>query len=565
MITRQIIEDSLGSNDPGRIREILQSYFHEIEDVLPDILGSTLHDDIVPDSARQLAGELYAVTVKALFDDHLYATRLLQSISADSHSISIQQLKRIYRERQVTQLCQNLCYFSSSNDYLSDLVSRTLPNVRKLYDLSHAVTRGRKNPGEDRTQIGINQLTGFVVSFSILYRALHDKPDLTDVEVEALQYAHSKISQQLQNISSDDPCTIALNGLKDDIRLVISLNTNDEYPSDAPVSEYSSHSIYSADSEDDESESEAVAMTPAWIGLDPHVLAAYRGLAPNSSFPARYFFARLICPSLMSCFTVLFTFVEILCAFVISKRFEGVVIGLAKELMIVATLGFLHAIRFGFGRVVRYIDFDTGSWFSRAVRLSLYPPRVRHDECVIPDNRPSLVELGYALYEVIVKLIGTPLSILISVLIHLIHILSILIFQSCALVQFMVSAVGFIVHLVIDNLDTKINDLHRVFSALSQQQTANLTRIRKSVCFIGFTAEVNCHIVINCIIRTLEAIVRPFLLALRIFAPRTATGVVSAIESHMFVDDTFTSLPGPNEILSGDDHPTESYYWRPIF
>ena len=288
MNTRQIIEDSLGTNDLSRIREILQGYYHEIENVLPDILG-TLHDDIIPDSVSQLAGELYAVTVKALFGHHLYATRLLQSIPTDSSSISMQQLKRIYRERLVTQLCQNLCYFSSRCDYLSELVSRTLPNVRELYDVSHAITRGRKNPGEDRTQIGINQLTGLLISFSILYRALHDKPELTDSEVEALQYAHSKISQQLQNISSDDPCTIALNGLNDNIRLVISLNTNDEYPSDAPVSEYSCHSIRSADSEDDESESEAVAMTPAWGVLDRHWLSAYRGLASNSSVVSRFY------------------------------------------------------------------------------------------------------------------------------------------------------------------------------------------------------------------------------------------------------------------------------------
>tara|TARA_A200000113_G_scaffold42171_1_gene34272 strand:+ start:1415 stop:3178 length:1764 start_codon:yes stop_codon:yes gene_type:complete len=587
MVTRQIIEDSLGSNDPGRIREILQNYFHEIEDVLPDLLGSTLHDDIVPDSARQLAGELYAVTIKALFGDHLYATRLLQEIPPHAHTVSMQQLKRAYRERQVTQLCRDLCYFSSGNDYLRELVSRTLPNVRKLYDLSYAITDGRKNRW-DQTDCGINKLTGLVVSFSILYRALHDKPELTDVEVEALQYAETKISLQLGNRSPNDPCEIALNRLKGDIRFAMSRNTNVEYSTDDSVSEYSSYSIWSADSE--ESESEAVAMTPAWIGSDrAAVLSVYRRLASDSSFPARYFYAWLICPSLMSCFTVLSTFVEILCAFVISKRFEGVVIGLAKELlcafviskrfegvviglakelMIVATLGFLHAITFVFGRVVRYVDLNTKSWFSRAVRLSLYPPRVLHDECVIPDNRPSLVDLGYTLGEVIVKLIGTPFSILISVLIHLIHILSILIFQSCALVQFMVSAVGFIVHLVIDNLGTRIKDLHRVFSALSQQQTANLSSIRESVSFIGFTAQVNCHIVNNCIIRILEAIVRPFLLALRIFAPRTATGVVSAIESHMFVDDTFTSLPAPNEILStalGDDHPTESYYWRPIF
>ena len=156
MITRQIIEDSLGSNDPGRIREILQKYFHEIEDVLPDILGSTLHDDIVPDSARQLAGELYAVTVKALFGDHLYATRLLQEIPTCTSTVSMQQLKRAYRERQVTQLCRDLCYFSSGNDYLRELVSRTLPNVRKLYDLSFAITGGRKIVGIRQTAVSTN-------------------------------------------------------------------------------------------------------------------------------------------------------------------------------------------------------------------------------------------------------------------------------------------------------------------------------------------------------------------------------------------------------------------------
>ena len=559
MNTRQIIEDSLGTNDPGRIREILQGYFHEIEDVLPDILG-TLHDDIIPDSVSQLAGELYAVTIKALFGVNLYATRLLQSISADSHSISMQQLKRIYRERQVTQLCQNLCYFSSSSDYLSDLVSRALPNVRKLYDLSHAITRARKNPGDDRTQIGINQLTGFVVSFSILYRELHDKPELTDVEVEALQYAHSKISQQLQNISSDDPCTIALNGLKDDIRLVISRNTNDEYSSDASVSEYSSHSICSADSEG--SDDDVEVMSPAWIRLSRAsssldgtsfggmaLLLARRRSDSDSSFIARYRYAQLICPCLNRCFRFLVSLVLLICVFVMRIRLEGVAFGLAHMLFVAFNLSSLVILE----NIDRYFDLDTGSWFAFMIRRSLYPPRFRHDECVIFKNTFPFINLGSLLNSIVVM----PFSILRSIVIDFISISTIVILQLDVLFNFIASTA----ELVWDNTVMRIRSLLKHSNTLSYQQTANLTAIRESVSFIGFTAQANCHIMINCMIRSLEAIVRPFLLAFGIFAPRTASSVVSSIESHMFVDDILRQ-PGPNESLSSEERLT---HWLPMF
>ena len=110
--------------------------------------------------------------------DHLYKSYC--DNTTDSYSVSMQQLKHIYRERQVAHLCQNLCYQLQS-DYLSELVSRTLPNIRKLYDLSHAVQEWKTGRSDtDRYQPAHRA----VVSFSILYRAVHDKPELTDVEVE---------------------------------------------------------------------------------------------------------------------------------------------------------------------------------------------------------------------------------------------------------------------------------------------------------------------------------------------------------------------------------------------
>jgi hypothetical protein len=564
MNTRQIIATTLGSNDPGRIREILQGYFHEIENVLPDILG-TLHDDIIPDSVSQLAGELYAVTIKALFGVNLYATRLLQSISADSHGISMQQLKRIYRERQVTQLCQNLCYFSSSNDYLSDLVSRTLPNVRKLYDLSHAITRARKNPGDDRTQIGINQLTGFVVSFSILYRELHDKTELTDVEVESLQYAHSKISQLLQPpISSGDPCVTALNGLKDDIRSVISRNTNVECSFDAPVSEYSSHSIYSADSEG--SDEDVEVMSPAWIRLSRAsssldgtsfggmaLLLARRRSDSDSSFIARYYYAQLICPCLNRCFRVLVALVLLICMFVMRIRLEGVAFGLAHMLFVAFSLTSLVIL----DNIDHYFDLDTGSWFALMIRRSLYPPRFRHDACVIFNNTFPFINLGSLLNSIVVM----PFSILRTIVIDFISISTIVILQLDVLFNFIASTAEFIGELVWENTVMRIRSLLKHTSTLSHRQTANLTAIRESLSFIGFTAQANCHIMINCMIRSLEVIVRPFLLAFGIFAPRTASSVVSSIESHMFVDDILRQ-PGPNESLSSEERLT---HWLPMF
>ena len=107
----------------------------------------------------------------------------------------------------------------------------------------------------------------------------------------------------------------------------------------------------------------------------------------------------------------------------------------------------------------------------------------------------------------------------------------------------------------------RIRSLLKHSNTLSYQQTANLTAIRESVSFIGFTAQANCHIMINCMIRSLEAIVRPFLLAFGIFAPRTASSVVSSIESHMFVDEILRQ-PGPNESLSSDERLT---HWPPMF
>ena len=559
MITRQIIEDSLGSNDPGRIREILQSYFHEIEDVLPDILGSTLHDDIVPDSARQLAGELYAVTIKALFGDHLYATRLLQEIPTSTSTVSMQQLKRAYRERQVTQLCRDLCYFSSGNEYLRELVSRTLPNVRKLYDLSSAITGGRKNRW-DQTDCGINKLTGLVVSFSILYRALHDKPELTDVEVEALQYAETKISLQLGNRSPNDPCEIALNRLKGDILSLVA-------DSDVSVSEYSNHSIRSVDADSESEAEEGEAMT-----------SARRRSAPSSPFvpyPAfihAYLQALTVCPCFTDSFVVLFAIPAFMfLKFHISTL--AVVPELARLLFLIAGLPVIAIMYYASYYVDRHSSYFSSvsrSIFTFFINRSLYPVNPVHADW--NQNWNQKLNFKNMLISVIASPIILPLSILSSTVTDLVCILMIVILQSIALAGIVFYCMDFIFQTLTDNLDTRITDIHKVFRTLSPQMTLYLQRMQQLIDFISFTVQANCHLVINCMIRPLEAaIVRPILYAFGLIAPddESLSRFIQAVESHMFVDDIWklpNILTGNPRSLSDeyDGLSSDHTHWRPL-
>ena len=200
MITRQIIEASLGSDDPGRIREILE-LFHEIEDVLPDILGSTLHGYCSRFS--QTTGELtqsqssivrWSLMQLGYYrNTDLYIHSNTQQLSAHTASVKLLSFAEISA-------------ISSGNDYLR-IGLRTLPNVKTLWSLRDY----RRSNRWDRTDCGINKLTGLVVSFTILYQALHDKPELTDVEL-----AHNmlKLRSLQRNRSPNDPCEIALNRLK---------------------------------------------------------------------------------------------------------------------------------------------------------------------------------------------------------------------------------------------------------------------------------------------------------------------------------------------------------------
>ncbi len=109
LIVRMLFE-TFHSLQPQPARELMRGYYLELEENLKDILGD-LHDDIIPDSVIHLAADLVSVTLNILCDDELLGPRLIKHKPTSALGYyERRQLKLIYRERQVINLCNNICY-----------------------------------------------------------------------------------------------------------------------------------------------------------------------------------------------------------------------------------------------------------------------------------------------------------------------------------------------------------------------------------------------------------------------------------------------------------------------
>lgn len=531
MDNQEINQETFHSLQPQHARELMRGYYLELEENLKDILGD-LHDDIIPDSVIHLAADLVSVTLNILCDDELLGPRLIKHEPTSALGYyERRQLKLIYRERQVIDLCNNICYFSSGDLALNQLVSCALPNIRKVYDLSKRLTGGLKNPGPDDSTARINPLTGLVLSMTILYKQYCSVTPLNDTQIQSISYAITVISSRLRRSQDQNaPCVIALRELEENLRSL--LVQHDDFTSDdsAEISAYDTQSVRSTDSRQSDINIRAQPRSYrdyfnsnvtdlSTVNSVTH-LVSLRGLyrSENSRFTDLYLKSQFTTATFRT--PPFFIPVAVLSDLMPSNAFT-----------ILMLLGSLLSLSL----CDAHVSFR--NLYTFIINRSLYPraqPSSRLNDSV------SLLDRAYYLINVPLSIICVPMIILSSLIVDLVSLLIMSCYEFFALI-FLVTVPCVYIYEQIDSLifgDGKGNT----------PAVAYLEVMRSLTGYLYFNIQVNFHITINLVLRLFTTLERPLLSVLGVFSPQLAASAMthsphSSVNFHdiknIFAKDTF--------------------------